>query len=358
VKGANDTVFSVLSSDLSQVLYSTYFGGSGNYARGNAIDVNASGKVVFTFTDDSTDLPILKSPWPNYQGPGGAYAVFSPQTLPIQDDFNNGTAPYFVPQSGNWTLTGGRYNVAQPAVLGDALSTLQLAGALPAAKLEINVLVNATAPVGGQYSNGFVIFNYLGPTNFMYAGLRAAAHQWVIGHRVASGGNYGWVDDYIVSDASAVPGKDFKLQVILNGATVSLSVNGVLKASWTYAGTVENGQIGIGTHRAAAQFDNFSVGQPPSVVTAASASPTSVSLAAGGTTNLSALGADSYFAESGLTYTWSWAGPAPVAFSSNGSNAAKNTKATFTQAGTYTLRVTITDLDGLTVTSDVLITVI
>ena len=61
-----------------------------------------------------------------------------------------------------------------------------------------------------------------------------------------------------------------------------------------------------------------------------------------------------------LTYTWSTTGtpPAPATFSANGSNAAQNTTATFTKAGTYSFLVTILDSRGLTATSAVTVTVV
>ena len=70
------------------------------------------------------------------------------------------------------------------------------------------------------------------------------------------------------------------------------------------------------------------------------------------------LGAD-VAGESTLTYTWATTGtpPAVVSFSINGSNAAKNTTATFSKAGNYTFQVTITDPNGLTATSSVNVTV-
>jgi len=96
--------------------------------------------------------------------------------------------------------------------------------------------------------------------------------------------------------------------------------------------------------------------QPPTVATPASATPNPVT---GTTTNLSVLGADADFAASSLTYTWATTGtpPAPVAFSVNGTNAAQNTTATFTAAGTYNFLVTITDPANLTVTISVSVTV-
>ncbi len=91
--------------------------------------------------------------------------------------------------------------------------------------------------------------------------------------------------------------------------------------------------------------------QPPTIATAAhvvSQNSTSASL--------SVLGADTS-GESTLTYTWSEvSGPGSVSFSSNGSNASKNTTATFSQSGTYTLKVTVTDQGGLTATSQVNVT--
>jgi hypothetical protein len=92
----------------------------------------------------------------------------------------------------------------------------------------------------------------------------------------------------------------------------------------------------------------------PTVATTASASPTSVN---GKTTSLSVLGADNS-PESNLVYSWEAINEQPqsVRFSVNGTNAAKNTTATFSRAGTYALRVTISD--GLsTTTSTVNVTV-
>ena len=70
------------------------------------------------------------------------------------------------------------------------------------------------------------------------------------------------------------------------------------------------------------------------------------------------LGASS-IGENTLTYTWSATGtpPAPVTFSANGTNAAKNSTATFTAPGAYTLQATITNLEGRSVTSSVTVTV-
>ena len=98
------------------------------------------------------------------------------------------------------------------------------------------------------------------------------------------------------------------------------------------------------------------VNVPPMIVTPAAATPNPVT---GLTTALSVLGNDPGGTESDLTYTWAAIGnpPAGVSFSVNGSNASKNTQATFAKAGTYTLQVTLREPGGLTVMSNVNVTV-
>jgi autotransporter-associated beta strand protein len=142
------------------------------------------------------------------------------------------------------------------------------------------------------------------------------------------------------------------------------STNGT---SWTQVGTTQNVTIGVsdlaglavtsdssGTATTAV-IDSVSAIAAPTVATAASANPFTVTSTS---TNLSVLGADPT-GESNLTYTWATTGtpPAPVVYSANGTNAAKNTTATFTKAGSYNFMVTITNAGGLSITSTVGVTV-
>jgi hypothetical protein len=75
----------------------------------------------------------------------------------------------------------------------------------------------------------------------------------------------------------------------------------------------------------------------------------------GTSVGLSVLGQENG-SDSGLTYTWSSTGPTSVTFSANGTNAAKNTTATFSHAGAYTFTATISD-GSKSVTSSVQVTV-
>ncbi|HBO43214.1 MAG TPA: hypothetical protein DD670_04625, partial [Planctomycetaceae bacterium] len=95
----------------------------------------------------------------------------------------------------------------------------------------------------------------------------------------------------------------------------------------------------------------------PTVATPAIATPDPVTSA---TATLSVLGADDH-GEPNLTYTWTTtsvpSGASQPTFSVNRTNAAKNTTATFSKTGDYTLRVTMTDTSGLSTTSTVALTV-
>ncbi len=86
----------------------------------------------------------------------------------------------------------------------------------------------------------------------------------------------------------------------------------------------------------------------PSLVQSANASPSPVT---GVSTSLSVIASDDK-GEASLVYAWAAPGaPAAVNFSASGTNAAKTSVATFSQAGDYDLVVTITDGDANYITS-------
>jgi hypothetical protein len=88
----------------------------------------------------------------------------------------------------------------------------------------------------------------------------------------------------------------------------------------------------------------------PAIVNAAAAAPSTVT---GTTTTLTAL-AQEGSTDTGLIYTWSATGPAPISmYSDNASNTAKSTIATFAASGPYTFTVTIKDASNQTITSSV-----
>ena len=147
----------------------------------------------------------------------------------------------------------------------------------------------------------------------------------------------------------------------LSGTLTVAAVNGV--ATFSNLSINEPGGYTLiasdtpGSNKLTVTSAPFNIATPPTVATPAAANPNPVT---GTSTSLSVLGAYSA-GESTLTYTWAAttlpAGAAAPVFSANGTNAAKNSTATFSEAGTYVLTATITDAGGGSVTSSVSVTV-
>ncbi len=134
------------------------------------------------------------------------------------------------------------------------------------------------------------------------------------------------------------------------------SVNATGLYTGSYASSSDTVQAATGSMSGTASITVTNAA--PTVATAAGASPGIVN---GTSTSLSVLGADNDGGgESNLTYSWT-ATVVPsggaASFSPNLNNAAKNSTATFSQPGAYTLTVTITDGGGLSTTSSVNVTV-
>ena len=104
-----------------------------------------------------------------------------------------------------------------------------------------------------------------------------------------------------------------------------------------------------------AAFAQATVKATPTIVNAAAANPSPVTARS---TALSALATENG-SGSGLTYTWYYSGPTGVTYTgtSNGTNAAQNITANFTQAGNYTFTVTVADSSSNTNTSSIGVTV-
>lgn len=135
---------------------------------------------------------------------------------------------------------------------------------------------------------------------------------------------------------------------------------------FTYSGTLTNNTLNVGSVPSGytASISTATAGQvrlvltalnsPPVISSGPAASPQTVTT----TSTTLAVTATDDAGEGTLIYSWSSVGPAPVTFSPNGSNAAKNATATFTTPGSYTLSVTATDVPGLTANNSVNVTVV
>ena len=117
------------------------------------------------------------------------------------------------------------------------------------------------------------------------------------------------------------------------------------------------------TVTATADNSNISASASVTVINAAPSISSSATVGGGttvtGTTANLSIGASDDGGAANLTYAWGLSGnaPAPVAFSANRANGARNTTATFSAPGTYKFVVTVTDAGGLSTSSTVTVTV-
>ena len=195
--------------------------------------------------------------------PGGQRDVLRSANFNGPQSQNSG----FVPESGLWSITGGRYNVA-PALTGatDAVS-LFYADAFVPTYFELLATINATKPTGGFKANAFIVFDYQSRTDFKFAGINVSTSKLEIGRRTANG--------WIVEQTGVVTGgvkhsTDYNMFLSVNGNAVTLVVNNSLTISHAFAPrvdvdgfvhTISEGMFGLGADNAKASIDNVVVQQ-------------------------------------------------------------------------------------------------
>jgi hypothetical protein len=176
-----------------------------------------------------------------------------PGTLPLQEDFEDGLADFFQVQAGAWDSSTGEYSVV-PTVGQDGISTLLIGDPLPS-DLELQTTINADPGSLNYLSNAFVIFDYQGATDFKFAGAYAGSDEWLIGHRTTTA----WVLDNSVS-ATIDTLTDYDLRVVIeNDTDVTLYTNGVSQVTHSFAQSVTDGEVGLGTRSAISRFDDLLV---------------------------------------------------------------------------------------------------
>ena len=175
--------------------------------------------------------------------------------LPYLEDFGDGHADFLAVAAGTWQInTAGRYK-ATAAVGDSAISLLQTDAALPSV-FDITALVTGNTAASGQVTNGLIIFDYQGPTDFKYAGAFFGSNRWRIGHYDGS------MNTVASATQSITTGTDYDLKVSVNGTAVDLLVDGASKVSHDFGASLSGGQVGVGTNNAVARFDNLGVQAP------------------------------------------------------------------------------------------------
>ena len=173
------------------------------------------------------------------------------------EDFDDGAAGLFAPQSGTWFVNGiGRYRAEPaPAPGTDAVSLLTPDEPLPAA-FRVGATIRGRTGAAGTLKNAVLVFDYRGPDDFKFAGGFFGADQWRIGH-VAGGA---WVTDASVARVINTQ-VDYNVVLVIEGERAVLSVGGVemVRFDFQTATDLRDGLLGLGTHNAVAVFDDLVV---------------------------------------------------------------------------------------------------
>ncbi|MGH9282894.1 MAG: Calx-beta domain-containing protein, partial [Acidimicrobiales bacterium] len=147
--------------------------------------------------------------------------------------------------AGSWTAASGHY-VGAPAAGGAALATTSL-GVAPTA-----VLVAETVLTTGGVAG--LVFDHYAPDRFKYVVLDVAGGRGVVGHRTSAG----WFEDAVLLRALS-PSTSYTLRIALDGATVTVFVDGTQVLARTYASLLNDGRIGLLARTGAASFASLTL---------------------------------------------------------------------------------------------------
>lgn len=192
---------------------------------------------------------------------------------------------------------------------------------------------------------------------------KAAAGTWTLRVEDRAGADVGTIQGfsiaYVAAAETSVNTAGDGSYSFVNLASGTYAVRQVVPSGWSAVAPVGGYVVTMvaGTSVINRDFGSYQSSTPTVATTAAvSPNPPTTNVAA----TLSVLGAD-VNGEANLTYAWSVtakpAGAVDPTFGATGTNAAKSTSVTFAAPGSYTLRATVTNAGGASVTSDVSVTV-
>ncbi len=121
--------------------------------------------------------------------------------------------------------------------------------------LQYEIGVKAKTVEENTWANGFVVIDYRSEDDFIYAGLRSIADQWVIGH---FDGDF---NDLASLDQPVEAQQVYDLRVAVDGSHVSLAADGVFRVSHDFDRPLDQGAVGLANEYAFTHFTNFHIFQ-------------------------------------------------------------------------------------------------
>jgi hypothetical protein len=316
----------------------------------NGLNTTVFDNVTLTTTTPTPTFPAdtdIGSPHPlgSYNEAGGVATIVAggADIYSTSDQFHFAYIPITVPSGGSVTITARVTSLANTNT--NAKAGVMIRNTLAANSAFLDSVVTASNGLDLDYRTSAGG----GSSETKLTGV--SAPYWV---RVVRSGST--LSAWAAVDNSGTPGTFVQV-----GSNHTITMN-----QTAYVGLCVTSHVD-GTP-ATATFDHITVSSAggaatdvaPNIATAPTPASNPVATAS---VALSALGADTDGGgESNLIYTWAAlrypnSTPVAVTFSANATNAAKNTTATFTRAGTYLIRMTVTDQGNASVSSAVSVTV-
>jgi Ca2+-binding RTX toxin-like protein len=176
-------------------------------------------------------------------------------------DFNSGSFNTFRVDSGAWEIKQGALKVGAASLGKDALGIFYLDQYLPQ-YYEISASIMTQKPTGGWKANAYVVFDYMSPADYKFAGIDISINKFVMGHRTASG----WIVD-VQSPLQVKPDTFYNVLVAVNGTTVTVQVDAKQAFTYTFAPRIidgvayglNKGLVGAGANSARGTWDNYVV---------------------------------------------------------------------------------------------------
>ncbi|MEN8205399.1 MAG: calcium-binding protein, partial [Pseudomonadota bacterium] len=202
---------------------------------------------------DQTGAPIDPQPG---NIPGG-------QRLTLRGvDFNDGTQQAFTADVGVWQVKQGRFEVSPETLGGNATAVFHVGEYLPN-YYEALATISTAKPTKGFKANSYLLFDYVDPTDFKFAGVNISTDKLEMGHVDADG----WHVD-VQTPAQLKPNTDYDILLAVNGLTATLVVDNRDVLTHVFAARVDAdgftyglnfGLVGLGAQNATARIDNVSV---------------------------------------------------------------------------------------------------
>jgi hypothetical protein len=179
----------------------------------------------------------------------GSVAVVTAGPLPIIDDFSDNLAQDFLFENSQWQVSGERFTAT--AREGN------FAGVLIGETLPTNVEFNATMnieSVGGFNRNGYFVFDYVDESNYKYIGANGNGRSWDVAE-VSGGATL--IRDTLRDTIGT--GQDYQLQLLIEGSTVTLNVDGTEKLNHQFDENLNTGGLALYSNKSRTHFDDVEV---------------------------------------------------------------------------------------------------